>query len=171
MKNRHDFADDWPSPNPFMLELGRMTCVWGALESAVNIAISKLAGYKGALDYRAVILVAHSNFQQRIDIINSLCEQLLPSNPALAGYKKVIASIETAQKARNKYAHNGLVMNPEKGEVTIGFASARGSLKTKVEVVRVQDILEATAKIHEAMCNLHTLVMGKELKPMWERGT
>lgn len=169
MKNRHDFADDFPAPNPYMLEVGRMTCIWGTLESAVNFAISKLAGYQTVLDYRALILVAHSNFQQRVDIISSLCEQLLPNYPGLANYKKVISQIETAQKSRNKYAHNALVMDPERGQVIISYSSARGSLKTKVEAVHLQDIREATAKIHEAMCSLHTLVTGQEVKPLWER--
>lgn len=171
MKNRLDFADDFPTPNPYMLEVGRMTCVWGTLETTVNLAISKLAGYKTVLDYRVIILVAHSSFQQRVDIISSLCEQLLPHYPALVNYKVVIAQIEAAQKSRNKYAHNALVMDPELGQVTISYASARGSLKTKVEIVRIQDIREATAKIHEAMCSLHTLVTGHELKPLWDRGS
>lgn len=170
MKNRHDFSDDFPAPNPYMLEVGRMTCIWGTLESAVNVAISKLAGYQTALDYRALILAAHSNFQQRVDIISALCEQLLPEYPKLANYKKVIGQIEAAQKSRNKYAHNAVTIDPERGQVVISYASARGSLKTKVEAVHLQDLREATAKIHEAMCSLHTLVTGHEVKPLWERG-
>ncbi len=146
-----------------------MTAVWGTLESAVDLAISKLAGYEKPLDIRAYILVAHSNFQQRINIISTLCEQLAPEAPQLRGYKKVISKIEGAQKGRNKYAHNAIFTNEETGEVNVAVGSARGTLKTKVEIVRVNDIKEVTAKIHEAMCALHTLVSGHKIRPIWER--
>lgn len=114
-------------------------------------------------------MVAHSNFQQRVDIISSLCEQLAPQHPKLKGYKSAITKIQAAQKARNKFAHNGIFTNEDTGEVTLSYATARGSLKTYVEVVKIEDIRNATAKIHEAMCALHTIVSGKELKPLWER--
>lgn len=74
-----------------------------------------------------------------------------------------------AQTARNKFAHNALTVNEETNQVEIGRATARGSLKTTIEKVVPEDISEATAKIHDAMCALHTLVTGHELKPMWER--
>jgi len=166
---RHDFRPDWPAPSEYLLELGRMTTMWGTLESAVNVAISKLAGYESALDFRALIMVAHSNFQQRVDIVSSLCEQLLPEYPKLKNYEAVIKKIQAEQRARNKYAHNAVTAHEDTGEVTVSFATARGTLKTTIEPVHVSDIKEATAKIHEAMCALHTLVTGRELKPLWER--
>ena len=166
---RHKFRDNWPVPNDYLTELGRMITVWSTLESAVNVAISKFAGYQSPLDYRALIMIAHSNFQQRIDIISSLCEQLLPKYPRLKEYKSVIAKVRAAQKARNKFAHNAVVADKDTGDVKISYATARGSLKTSVEVLKIEDIKEATAKIHEAMCALHTLVTGRELKPMWDR--
>ena len=166
---RHQFKANWPAPDNYLLELGRMTSIWGTLESAVDLAISKFAGYEKVLDSRALIIVAHSNFQQRIDIISSLCEWLVPDFPSLASYKVVISKIEAAQKARNKYAHNAIVTNNDTREVNVSSVSARGSLKMKTEIVKIEDIQEATAKIHEAMCALHTLVTGKDIKPIWER--
>ncbi|MDP2606992.1 MAG: hypothetical protein Q8S00_31020 [Deltaproteobacteria bacterium] len=166
---KHKFRDNWPAPNDYLLELGRMTTVWGSLESAVNIAISRFAGFQSPLDFRAVIMVAHSNFQQRVNIISSLCEQLVPKYPRLKVYKSVVAKIQAAQKARNKFAHNPIVWNQDTQDVKVSYVTARGSMKTSVEVVKIHDIMEATAKIHEAMCALHTLVTGRELKPMWER--
>lgn len=148
-----------------------MTTIWGTLESSINIAISKFAGYESLLDYRALIMVAHSNFQQKVDIISTLCEQLLPEYPRLKDYKSVIAKIQSAQKARNKFTHNAITTNQETGEVTVSYATARGTLKTATENVKLEAIVEATAKIHEAMCALHTLVTGRELKPLWERQT
>lgn len=169
MKKRLDFPQDTPAPNDYMLEIGRMTVYWGCLENEINIAINSLAGYDSGIDFRALILIAHSNFQQRINMVGALCEQLLPSYPKLGNYKKIIAKIEAAQKARNKYAHNAVIKNPETGDVTVSYASARGELKISVEKVHINDIKEASAKIHESLCALHSLVTGNELKPMWER--
>jgi len=166
---RLDFDENWPAPKEYLYEVGRMTVVWGTLESSVNLAISKLAGYETPLDFRAVILVAHSNFQQRVNIISTLCEQLAPEYPSLRGYKKVISKIEAAQKGRNKYAHNAIFLNEETGKVNVSYASARGPLKTSVEIVHINDIKEVSAKIHEAMCALQSLVTGHQLSPMWER--
>lgn len=164
------FESDWPAPNEYLLELGRVTTLWGTLESSVNIAISKFAGYEVILDYRAVIMVASSNFQQKIDIIGALCEQLAPQYPKVKNYKTVVAKLQSAQKARNKYAHNPITTDEETGKVMLSFASARGgSLKATVEEVKLHSIKEVTVKIHEAMCALHTLVTGKDVKPMWER--
>lgn len=164
------FKDNWPAPNEYLLELGRVTTLWGTLESSVNIAISKLAGYEAVLDYRAVIMVASSNFQQKIDIISALSEKLAPQYPNVKNYKSVIAKLQSAQKARNKYAHNAITTDQKTGKVMLSYASSRGgSLKTTVEEVKLHSIKEVTVKIHEAMCALHTLVTGKEIKPIWER--
>ena len=171
MKNRHDFQDHWPAPNEYLLELGRMTSIWGILESLVTVAISKLAGFQStSVDDRALIMVVHSSFPQKINIISSLCDWLLPEFPNLQNYKAVILKLEEAQKIRNKFAHNAITLNEGSSDVTLGRATARGTLKTASEVVKLEDIKEATAKIHEAMCSLQTLLTGKELKPIWERG-
>ena len=138
--NRNDLPNDWPAPNDILLELGRLTALWGVLETSVDIAISKLAGYEANLDYRALIMVVHSSFRQKIDIVETLCEQLLPEYPHLNGYSSVMNQIKKAQKARNKYAHNGVTMDEEKGRCFISYASARGKLKTVVETVHINDI-------------------------------
>ena len=169
MKDRLSPPKDWPAPNEFMLELGRLTSLWGTLEATVNLAISKLAGYEKHIDPRALILIAHANFQQRLDMVSALCEHLGPIYPELARYATVVKAVEAAQKARNKYAHNAIVWDEERKHVTIAMASARGSLKTKVEVVHLNDLRETSAKIHEAMCAIHSLVTGQDVKPMWER--
>ena len=166
--NRLDFDSGWPLPDDVLLELGRMTALWPSLEGCVNLAIGKLMGYSELLDYRSVIVLAHSNFQQRVDIFSSLCEQLTPDYPNLAEYKSVLKLINSVQKGRNKYAHNPISMD-ENDEYSVSYASARGTLKTTVEIVRLNDIKEVTAKIHEACCALHSLVTQKKLRPMWER--
>lgn len=70
--------------------------VWGSLEAYMNVAISKLAGYEVIMDRRALIMVAHSTFQQRVDIVSTLCEQLVPQFPRLGGYKSVVSKIRAS---------------------------------------------------------------------------
>jgi hypothetical protein len=42
---RREFSPNWTVPDDYLLELGRMVSVWGALESTTALAIAKLAGY------------------------------------------------------------------------------------------------------------------------------
>lgn len=165
--NRLDFRDGWPIPNEFLLELGRMTAMWPSLEIGINFGIAKLMGYEAILDARPVIALAHANFQQRIDIFESLCDQLVDEHPRLRDYKAVCTRVKAAQKARNKYAHNA-ISKDDHGNFVVSNASARGTLKLNVEIVRLNDIKEATAKIHEAGCALHNLVSGGNVRPIWE---
>lgn len=95
---RLEFKNDWPIPNEFMLELGRMSSAWGSLESNVNIAIGKLAGYSEIYDYRSAILLAHANFKQRIEMLETLFEQSSKDNEELENYEPVIKAIKSAQK-------------------------------------------------------------------------
>lgn len=167
---RLEFRGDWPMPDDFLLELGRMTAMWPSLENTVNISIGKLMGYKDLLDARVVIALAHSNFQQRVDILSSLCDQLSTDYPHLGKHQAVVKQIKSAQVGRNKYAHNGMSTDDD-GKVVVAFASARGVLKTTVEIVHLNDIKEVTAKIHEASCALHSLITQKYLAPIWESRT
>lgn len=165
---RLEFDKGWPLPDDVLLELGRMTALWPSLETTINIGIGKLMGYDQVLDTRSVIVLAHANFQQRIDIFESLCEQLAPEYPTLSDYKAVCNRVKGAQKARNKYAHNAITRD-ENGQLGLSYASARGTLKLNVEIVRINEIKEATAKIHEACCAVHSLVTGQRVSPIWER--
>ena len=72
-----NFNPNWPLPDDYLLELGRMVSVWGSLESTTALAIARLAGYDSPTDPRALTMVAHSNFQQRVDIVSALCGQLV----------------------------------------------------------------------------------------------
>lgn len=163
------FPANWPAPEKYLIELGRILSLWGTLESNVNIAISQLAGYQKILDWRAAVLTAHSNFKQRIDIFSTLCDQLQHEHPHLSNYKKVVNRIVKIQKMRNKYAHNSMTWNEEKSRVEIGSMSARGKLKTNIEEVKVEDLKSVSAQIHETMLELHYIITGVRHPPLWER--
>lgn len=152
-----------------MVELGRITALFGNLESNVNLSISKLAGYEGTLDWRASVLTAHSNFKQRVDILSTLCDELQHEYVHLSGYKKVVEKIKKVQIKRNKYSHNSIYLNEETGKVITCSLSARGKLKTNVEVVQLKELRQISAQIHEVMLDLHHLITKVRYPPMWER--
>lgn len=166
---RDKLKENWPLPNEYMIELGRISSLYGVLENVVNIGISKLAGYANTYDYRSAIMLAHSNFQQRVDILATLFEQTVKEYPKLEGYEKVIKLIKRAQKGRNKFMHSSLGCDPENDEVQLSSMSARGRLKTTVETIYIKELIEISAITHEATCALHTIITGNEMKPLWER--
>ncbi len=167
--NRKDLKDNWPLPNEYLIELGRISSLWGVLESTVNLCINMLAGYESAYDYRAAIMLAHANFKQRADILETLLEQTSKEHKNLQGYENAIKIISRSQKGRNKFMHNILGLNPETGKVEFSSMSARGSLKTNTEIIYLQQLKEVSAVIHEATCALHSLVTQHEIKPIWDR--
>jgi len=167
--DRLDFQDNWPMPNDFMLELGRITATWGSLENTVNIAIGKLAGYSEIYDYRAAIMLAHANFKQRIEILETLFEQSSREYKQLKNYEPIIKLIKSAQKGRNKFIHNGMSFNPDNGCMEMACFSARGAMKATVNPVTINELKEVTAKNHEAMCKLHSIITGNEIAPLWKR--
>ncbi len=166
---RHKFPEGWPAPTEYLTELGRMTALWSSLEASTTVAYSKLAGYGEILDMRAVIVTAHMTFQQRVDAIISLCEHLAPSFSHLDDYETTHKLLKAAQKARNKFSHNGISYDAATASVTVTYATARASLKLHTEQIRLADIKEASAKIHEAIASLHSLVTGVRRPPIWDR--
>jgi len=68
--------DNWPLPNEYLIELGRLSQLWATLESSLLIYIAKLAGYNNLDDLRPHILLTHTSFQQRVEILSSLCDLL-----------------------------------------------------------------------------------------------
>jgi len=161
--------ENWPAPNEFLLELGRISALWGSLEDTVNLAISKFAGYDAIYDYRSAIMTAHANFKQRIDMLGALCDQLKEEHPHLIAHNEVISLINKAQAKRNKFMHNAIIYKEETKRVEIAYLSARGKLKTSIEEVTLVDLKEVSASIHVAMCAITGLVAQKKIYPLWER--
>jgi hypothetical protein len=160
--------ENWPLPDEYLMEIGRVAELWAMLESQVNVFIGKLAGFD-LFDPKPFILVTHASFPQRLDMLASLCQQLLRDYPTLTEYEKVVGKLRAAQSERNKYMHHGMSLNPETGRVEMAIGSARGSLKVSVEPITIADIRRAAMSIHEAMLALSNLVLGRADAPMWER--
>lgn len=167
--NQDRLPENWPLPEAYLLEMGRIFALWGSLESSINLAISKLAGYEGTLDWRAAVLTAHSNFQQRVDVLTTFCEQLQHDYQHLSEYKSVVEKIRKVQMRRNQYAHSSIYLNEESGKVQTSSLSARGKLKTKIQEVNLEELKQVSADIHEAMLDIHHLITQVRYLPIWNR--
>lgn len=160
--------DGWPLPDEYLIEIGRVSTLWAALESLLNLCIGKLAGFNLG-DPTPFILINHSSFPQRLDIFSTLCEQLHHEAKQLSDYKVVISQLKSAQSKRNIYAHNGMSYNEKTGKAEMAVGSARGKLKVEVNSIDIADIRRATMEIDEATYALYKLVLGVDYGPAWKR--
>jgi hypothetical protein len=163
-----DFSE-WPISDDYLTEIGRIAVVWANLEDLLNVCLGKLAGFDEPLDYRIFILTMHSSFPQRLESFGALCEQLQSENPHLADYKKVVSEIKAAQAIRNKFMHHSLSRNPDTGLIEMAVGSARGALKTKIEIVSIEDIKRASIQMNEAQRSLYKLVLRRDIPPAWSQ--
>lgn len=164
-----DYRIDWPLPDSYLIELGRLSALWASLESFLNVLIGKLAGFNEIADTTLFILVTHSSFPQRLDMLGALCEKLKDEHPHLSNHKDVIAKLRSAQSNRNKYAHNGVTFDSETNQYVLSQGSARGKVKFSVEAVTVDDIHKVSKEIHEAQLSLYELVLKRQITPVWNR--
>jgi hypothetical protein len=161
--------DGWPLTDDYLIELGRITSLWEHLDSFVRMCVEKLAGFNEINDPTPFILLVHTNFPQRLDMLGALCERLAPMHPNLKEYPQVISSIKSAQKLRNKFIHNGMSRDEVSGEVRMGVGSARGVLKVSTEAVKLTDLRKVSMAIHQTTLDLYALVLKRRISPMWER--
>jgi hypothetical protein len=159
----------WPIPDEYLIEIGRVSALWASLESLLIPCIGKLLGFNEINDPKAFILLAHASFPQRMDILSTMCEQLAQNFPQITKYKEIISVLRNAQKARNKFLHNGVVFNSETNALEMPVGSARGTLRVKVEKITLADIRRATMAIDEAMTDLYNLILQTENQPVWKR--
>jgi hypothetical protein len=160
---------DWPLPEPWLAEIGRVAVLWSTLEAHLDVCLSKLAGFDAVGDFRPFVLLRHSSFPQKLDVLSALCAAMSPQFQALRAHKTVLAQLKTAQSGRNRFVHGGLTLNESTGEVELAHGTARGEIKTGVQPIELSDVKRASADIHLAMLALHEMVTGQKYPPMWER--
>lgn len=164
-------SQNWPVRDDYVLEVGRVALLWAGLENFLMTCIGKLAGFNKLLDERAYILLAHSTFPQRLDNLAALCALLKEEFPQLADYESVVSLLKTAQKARNRFVHNGPIFDEDSGKFHMPVGSARGSLKTRIDPISVEDVKRACVEIDEANRALYKLVLERDLPPAWQART
>lgn len=133
----------WPLRDDFVIEVGRVALLWAGLENFLMTCIGKLSGFNTPLGERAYILLAHSTFPQRLDNFSALCALLKDEFSHLADYESVVSLLKAAQKARNRFVHNGAFFDEETGSFQMAVGSARGAIKTRVDQVSVEDVKRA----------------------------
>ena len=157
----------WPVPDEYLIEVGRLSWLWATLEEFLALCIGKLARF-GLDDPTPFILLAHTNFPQRLDMLTSLCQLLLPRHPELNDYSAVAGELRSAQTLRNKFLHNGIAYDEETKVACLPLATARGTLKARIETVTPTDIRRACVEVHNAHRALYKLVLRKDYPPIWE---
>ncbi|QLY24902.1 hypothetical protein [Bdellovibrio sp. KM01] len=170
MKNT-SYKTNWPVPDSFLIEIGRLSALWESLETALNFSIGKLAGFEDLTDPIPFILTAHSSFPQRLDILGTLCERHSQHYHHLKSFKDVISKIKSAQSLRNKFVHNGIAYDPETGSYKLAIASARQTLKTSISEITPETIHNACKEVHLASLALHELITKVKYPPIWERSS
>lgn len=159
----------WPLPDDWLIELGRISAVWIALENALELFIGKLAGFEDITDQRPFVLVRHTSFPQKLDMFCALCEHLKDGYPSLKKYDEVASLIRAAQKGRNRFLHNPISKNLETQKFELVIGSARGKVKTSVAELSLMDIRRVSIDIDKANCELYRLVLGVKLPTILER--
>ena len=159
----------WPMPDSYLIEIGRISGLWSSLEVFMNTCIGKLAGFDELNDPKPSILVYHSSFPQKLDMLGSLCEHLLPSFPDLSEYSSVISKLRAAQKARNTYVHHSMVEDTDTGKMMMATASFRGKVDATVRPVSLGDIRRASVAIDDAQRALYKLVLRRDIPSLADR--
>lgn len=159
---KYGFPENFPAPDDYLLELGRITALWGSLEFSVNNAINYLSGIESQNHWRVAVLTAHSNFRQKVNMVQTLCHELQETFPNLSMYPETIKLIESAQKKRNHYFHNGLFLNNETKKVQTASMQAHGVLRMKIQNVSVSELKDISLEIHLALLSFHELITQKK---------
>jgi hypothetical protein len=165
VKENPQTPTDWPLPDEWLIELGRLAACWATFETMLDVYLGKVAGFDRLNDPRPYILLKHSSFPQKVDALCALCEQLSPQYSNLSGYKEVAGKIRAAQSARNRFIHNSIGQDPDTKEFKVAVGSARGKLKTELQSARLGDLRRAWREVNNAGAALHKLVTGKSLPP------
>jgi hypothetical protein len=145
-------------PEPYLIALGRVTYLWGGLESIVELAIAKFLGAT-IHDIKAAIVVAHMSWPQRMDVLESMIHLYEEEYPHLKAFPDVKTKLKKAQDGRNMLLHSKLVMDGDR--VMIMRFSSRGKVKISNDELRISDIDSVFSDIGNASMELLKLVVNK----------
>jgi hypothetical protein len=159
---------NWPLPDEYLIELGRISCFWISLEQSLEIAIGKLAGFE-LDDYRSFIFLRHTSFPQKLDIFETLCEGLQLHYSHLKDYKVISKRIRSVQTQRNKFVHNAITKNSEGDGFLLTEGSARGRIKTSIKSIDHKELKKLSMEMHIVYLALHEFITGVKYTPKWDR--
>lgn len=169
-----EIISNWPVPGEYLLEIGRVAQTWVILENYVDVCLGKLTGFQ-ITDVRPFIVLRHASFPQKLDALDALChfihENSNDDEPGkrLKHHKEVTAKIRSVQNSRNKLMHNVIGKHEEKDGFQLLSGTARGKVKLDASDVRPETIRKVAMDIHLALLDLHELITGVRIPPLWER--
>lgn len=154
-----DMKQNYPLPDAYLIELGRLVALSAQLEQQLNILIGKLAGFDELSDPTAFIMINHSSIPQKLDVLSTLCEERLKDFPHLYSYKDIVGSVKGAMALRNKFTHGSIGYADDGVSCVMMSASARGKLKVNIVPVEPNEIRSASKSIQKAIVDLMNLVL------------
>jgi hypothetical protein len=134
-------------PEPYLIAMGKVTVAWGVLESVVDLAITRLAGF-GTFDPRSAIMTAHMAWPQKMNVLESLAAALASEHPGLANFDAAKQPLKRAQEGRNQIAHGHWAV--QDGKVYRLRATARGKLRADITPVTLSQIDAVLSDISRA---------------------
>jgi len=134
-------------PDDHFIAMGKVTVAWGMLESVVDLAIARLAGFH-TFDPRGAIVTAHMTWPQKMDVMEALVSALLNEHPKLASFPAAKPLLKKAQEGRNLIAHGQ--WSYRDGQLVRARATARGKLRADLKPVALSDIDAVVADISRA---------------------
>lgn len=143
-------------PDAYLVEIGKITVQWSALENVFDLCGIKLLGMDGG-EPRAWAVFAHVTFAQRLDMFGAILDSLQSGYPKLQDYKTILTLVKEAQTARNKVIHARWLY--ENGVVKIMRLTARGKVKTSSEPITTDDLKGTAELIGRASVQVWKLVV------------
>jgi hypothetical protein len=154
--------DGWPLPNDYLVEVGRIALMWARLETLVMNSVANFSGLENLADPRNFIVYSRPNFGENIQLLEALCDHLLPTNPNLHGYQQVLDQLRDAQGAMALYTRGGMNPNPGTGAVEMDLPDPASPGRTLSRQVQIADLRRAMMVIDEAQHALYKLLTAIE---------
>lgn len=147
-------------PNEYLVAIGRVTYIWGVLETAMDISLAKLAGINDIEDPRVTVMTTHMSWPQRMDALETFVELLIPENKHLERFALVKPMLKKAQEGRNRIIHARWSVE-DNGNVNELKLTARGKLKIRIEPISVTNIDDIFNDIGAANTELMKLILNR----------
>lgn len=145
-------------PDSYLTVIGRVCVQWAMLETIFEIALRKLAGFDD-YDPRPFIFTTHMAWPLKMDILATLVDIYRTDYPHLAEFDQIVPLLKKAQSGRNRIIHAS--WSYENGVVNILRGTARGKLKTSVEMITIPEIEAIVSDIGIAGARLLKMILNK----------
>jgi hypothetical protein len=145
-------------PPDYLAEIGRVSARWNMLDGYLDLSLILLLGKK-ITETRSLVIFTHMSFPQKLDVFAALISELLktPSNDRLRSYRATVTSLKEAQRLRNLVVHGKWGMTPD-GNVTASTITARGKFAANTTPMPIEQIIDASNAIYDALDSLFRLV-------------